>query len=171
MRKLIVATVSAICLTAMAPAVRAQDCSNWNNSRLAGTYTMSGKGSSDLSKIVPGLGFPSGLTPIYWVGALVLDGAGGGSGWVSMNAGGMQLTVQLVGMKYSMQSDCSVQWTASMKQKDLGLTLGPVQRVMVVVPKPDALELHMLTAGSGLGQPPTPAFDSGIAYRVPVLYY
>jgi hypothetical protein len=159
-----------MCLTAFAPAVRAQDCSSWNNLRLTGTYTMSGNGSGDLSRIAPGLGFPSGNTPMYWVGAFTFDGAGGGGGWVSLNVAGSQMKVQLTDFKYSMQTDCSVQWTFSMKQKELGITLGPIQRLMVVVQKADALELHMITSGSGFGQPPAPAFDLGVAYRVSVLY-
>jgi hypothetical protein len=119
--------------------------------------------------MAPGFGFPSENSPMYWVGAFTFDGAGGGGGWVSLNAAGSQMRIQLTDVKYSMQSDCSVQWTFSMKLKELGITLGPIQRLMVVVLKTDALELHMITAGSGFGQQPVPAFDSGVAYRMPIL--
>ena len=45
------------------PALRAQDCSNWTNFDLRGTYTLTESGFIDLSKAFPGSGLPSGLSP------------------------------------------------------------------------------------------------------------
>jgi hypothetical protein len=57
------------CLVILSAAVQAQDCSNWSNWDLRGTYTMSGSGFIDLSKVLPGSGLPSGMIPMTWVGA------------------------------------------------------------------------------------------------------
>ena len=168
MKRIVFATTFAVCLMTVVAPAWAQDCSNWNNSYLAGTYTMSGSGYVDPSRFLPGMGLPSGAVPMFWVGAFTLDGSGGGSGWVSSNAGGSQLSTQLVGVKYSMQPDCSVQMSFSSKIKELGVTVGPIQRLMVVVPKPGTLELelHMIVVGSGPGQPPGSQFDLGVAHRI-----
>jgi len=154
------------CLLAASSVVSAQDCSLWNNGQLTGTYTMSGSGFVDLSKMLPGLGLPSGLIPMSWVGAHTMDGAGGGTGWVSFNAAGTQMNAQLVGKTYSMNSDCSVQESFSMKIKELGITIGPVYRLMVPVVKPDSLELHMIFLGTAPGSASGPALDLGVAHRI-----
>jgi len=168
MKKMAFATMFAVCLMAVVAPAWAQDCSNWNNSHLAGTYTMSGSGYTDPSRFLPGMGLPSGAIPMFWVGAFTLEGNGGGSGWVSSNAGGSQMNVQLVGVKYSMQPDCSVQMSFSSKIKELGVTVGPFQRLMVVVPNRNGLDmdLHMIFVGGGPGQPPGSQFDLGVAHRI-----
>jgi hypothetical protein len=167
MKRLVSVMTLAACLLAVSTTVRAQDCSSWNNWSLAGTYTMSGSGYVDLSKLLPGLGMPSGMIPMSWVGAHTYNGIGGGTGWISLNAGGNLLNAQLTGMTYSMQSDCSVQSSFSLKIKELGITIGPFPRVGVVVRKPDALEIHIIfggpppgTAGVGL--------DLGVEQRISV---
>jgi hypothetical protein len=167
MKKIVFATIFAFCLMAVVAPAWAQDCSSWNNSHLSGTYTMSGNGYVDPSLFLPGMGLPSGAVPMFWVGAFTLDGSGGGSGWVSSNAGGSQMNTQLVGVKYSVQPDCSVQMSFSSKIKELGVTVGPVQRIMVIVPKPgQEMELHMIFVGSGPGKPPGAQFDLGVAHRI-----
>jgi hypothetical protein len=171
MKRLVSVTMVATCLLVFSPAVTAQDCSNWSNSTVQGTYTMSGSGFIDLSKVLPGMGLPSGLIPMSWVGAHTYDGSGGGTGWVSFNAGGSQLNAQLVGLTYAMQSDCSLQSTFSMKVKELGITVGPFPRLEVVVTKPGALELHMILVGNGPGKPPAAGLDLGVAYRISTQYH
>jgi len=162
-------------LLGISAAVHAQDCSNWNNTHLAGTYTMSGGGSIDLSKALPGVpGMPAGLVPLYWVGATVFDGAGGATGWVALNAAGNQLSGTFVNKKYSIKPDCSVQVTYSLKINELqGLVVGPFSHLMVLVVKNDnpwwyatSLELHTMTAGTTPGTPPAPLLDSGVMYRI-----
>lgn len=155
-----------MCLMAVVATAWAQDCSYWKNWHLGGTYTASGSGYIDPSRFLPGMGFPSETIPMFWVGAFTLDGSGGGGGWMSGNAGGSQVNFQLLDIKYSMQPDCSVQMSFSIKIKELGVTLGPFQSVMVVVPKPGALELHMILVGSGPGKPRDPHFDLSVAHRI-----
>jgi hypothetical protein len=154
------------CLLAASSVAWAQDCTLWNNGQLAGTYTMSGSGFVDLSKMLPGMGLPSGLIPMTWVGAFTMDPSGGGTGWVSFNAAGNQMNVQLVGKKFSMNGDCSIQESFSMKIKELGITVGPVYRLLVPVTKPDGLELQMIFLGTPPGTPAGPALDLGVAHRI-----
>lgn len=155
-----------VCLLAIAAPVYGQDCSGWNNAHLSGTYTMSGRGYTDLSQLLPGMGLPSGTLPMLWVGAFVFDGRGGGSGWTVLNVAGMPINVQLVNVKYAMQTDCSVQLFFSMKLKDLGITFGPFPHVMIVIPKPGALELHLMSIGSGTPVKPDSTYELGVAYRI-----
>jgi hypothetical protein len=161
------AGVLTIGLLAVPAALNAQDCSGWQNWRVRGTYVMHGSGYVDMAKTLPGLGLPSGMVPMTWVGAHTYDGAGGGTGWVIFNAAGSQLTAKLVDMSYSVKSDCSVQASFSMQIPGLG-TFGPFARVYVIVPKQDGLEMHMMFAGTAPGQPPGAAIDSGVAYRISV---
>ena len=166
MKRLFITVVGCI-LTAL-PAVKAQDCSNWTNWALRGTYTMSGSGFSDTMGL-PGL--PTGTAPMFWVGAFTFDGAGSGTGWVSMNVSGTRLRIQLVDMKYSMQPDCSVQWTSSLKFLDLGVISPTYNRLAVVVPKPGGeLELHMVFRGYPVGTTPATAYDIGVAHRISMQY-
>ena len=154
MKQFASATMLAACFLTIAPVVRAQDCSGWNNSHLRGTWTMTGSGYIDLSKLVPGnpAGLPSGMIPMTWVGAHTYDGAGGGSGWVIMNAGGAQINAQLNPITYAVNADCSVNITFSMKAKELpGVTIGPVSRVLAISGKMGALELHGILVGGGPG--------------------
>ena len=161
MRRIVWMIMLSACLLAVAPVVQAQDCSSWTNWDLRGTYTFSGNGYIDLSKFVPGA--PSGMIPMTWASAKVWDGAGGGHGWVKLNAGGMQLTITIPSLTYAMQADCSVQETFSMTVKELGgMTLGPISRLFVVVPKPDSLQLLGIFTGSGPGSP----LDLLVAQRI-----
>jgi hypothetical protein len=158
------------CLLALPPGVRAQDCSRWNNWDLRGTYTMSGSGWVDLSKLVPGLpGVPAVMIPMSWVGVDVWDGRGSGTGWVALNAGGTQFTVQLVGITYAMKADCSIQASFSMKIKELGdLVVGPFSRVYVVSGRPEAeaLELHGMLVGVPPGAGPGTGLDLLVSHRI-----
>jgi hypothetical protein len=163
MKRLVFATLFA--MIAVGTTAWGQDCSNWTNYDLRGTYAGSGSGSIDPSLLLPGMGFPSGLVPGFYVVALTLDGRGGATGWVSTNSGGTQFSFQSVGIKYSVQPDCSVQMSFTWKIKELGATF-TVQRVAVIVPKPSSLELHMNLVGASPGKPPGPGFDLGIVYRI-----
>ena len=127
----------------------AQDCGSMTNWDLHGTYTMTGHGWIDLSKLVATL--PAGSIPMTWVGALSYNGTGGGSGWVSVNAGGVQMNAQFVNLSYQMNGDCSVSVNYSMKVKELGLTLGPAARLLIVSGTPGALELQGISVGYGPG--------------------
>ena len=163
MKRLVFATLFAIIAVGT---TWGQDCSNWTNFDLRGTYAISGSTTMDPSLLLPGMGFPAGSVPGFYVGAFGFDGRGAGSaGWISTNLGGSQFTFQMVGIKYSMQPDCSVQMSLTWKIKELGVTF-TVQRVGVVVPMPGGLQLHMSLVGASPGKPPGPGFDLGIAYRI-----
>jgi len=178
MKKVVSVVMFAASLLAVSEGVRAQDCSSLTNSDLRGTYTMSGSGWIDLSKFlagIPGLPpLPTGFIPMSWVGAHTLDGIGSGSGWVSFNGGGNQMSASLVGMKYSIKPDCSAQVSFSMKINELPQSvppLGPFTRLVVPVLKQDGrwpppLELHLIWQGTAPGAPTSPAIDSGVAYRI-----
>jgi len=135
---------------AISSIARAQDC-RWTTRDLRGTYAMSGSGWIDLSKLAANL--PPGSVPMSWVGTHTWDGKGGGSGWVAVNAGGIPMSIQLVGLTYSVQADCSVLATYSMKIKELGVTIGPASRIYVVSPTLLSLELFGIQAGAGPGMP------------------
>ena len=159
------------------PPIGAQDCSALTNYDLRGTYTMSGSGYMDLSKFlsgIPGLPpLPTGFVPFSWVGAHTWDGVGGGSGWVSLNVAGNQMNASFVGLKYSINPNCAIDVSFSMKINELqGVTVGPVSRLMVPVMKqegawgmPPALELHMIFAGTAPGTAGV-GLDSGVSYRI-----
>ena len=165
MKHVFVPLVSAV--LAFLPSLRAQDCSSWSNWDLRGTYALSGSGYIDLSKAFPGAGLPSGLIPFYWVGMQVLDGHGGGTGWVSYNFGGNQLTAEFVGYTYSMQPDCSAQVTFRLKFKELGITSAPQTRINIVVPKPGGdLELDSLSVGPTLGSPAGASLSLDVKRRI-----
>jgi hypothetical protein len=164
MKRLIFVTLFA--MIAVGATAWGQDCGNWTNNDLRGTYAMSGSGTIDPSLLLPGMGIPAGSVSGFYVGAFTLDGRGTGTaGWVSSNLGGSQSTFQMVAIKYSMQPDCSVQMSLTWKIKELGVTF-TVQRVGVVVPKPGGLELHMSLVGASFGKPPGPGPDLAIAYRI-----
>jgi len=124
-------------------------CSNWTNWDLRGTITKAGSGWIDLSKLAPG--FPAGMVPMAWVGAEVLDGRGGGNSWIAFNAGGVQVTIDLIDFKYSMQANCEVKVSFSGRFRELGITAGPLSRVVVVGRKQEALELYGIFTGEGPG--------------------
>jgi len=149
MKSVISITILASVL-AISSVAKAQDC-RWTKRDLRGTYAMSGSGWIDLSKLAANL--PSGTVPMSWVGTHTWDGKGGGSGSVVANAGGIPMTIQLVGLTYSVQADCSVLATYSMMIKELGVTIGPASRIYVVSPTLVSLDLMGIQAGSGPGMP------------------
>ncbi len=160
MKRLVSATMFATCLLVASATVRAQDCSNWSNWDVRGTYTASGSGWTDLSKLLPGA--PAGFSPVSWVGAVALNGVGGGTGWVSGNEAGTPVNIQLLNLTYSVQTDCSVQMSFSMKIKELGVTVGPVSRLMVIFGGGEALEVRGMWKGAGPGT----EVDSFVARRI-----
>lgn len=184
MKRIVSLAMFVACLLAVSPVVRAQDCSNWSNADLRGTYTMSGSGWIDLSKFlagIPGLPpLPTGFIPMSWVGVVTLDGAGGGGGWVSFNGGGNQMSASIVNKKYSIKPDCTIQESFSLKINELPPSvppIGPITRLVVPVVKqegwrwmPPALELHMIWQGTAPGTPTGPGIDSGVAYRISLQY-
>jgi len=173
MKRIVSIAMFAAGLLAVSAVVQAQDCSSMGNSDLRGTYTMAGSGFIDLSKAAPGVpGMPTGLIPMSWVGAHTWNGAGGGGGWVYINAGGTGMSASFVGLKYSIKSDCSIQESFSMKINELGITIGPFPRLLVPVVKPDgSLELHMIFQGPPPGAPAGPGLDSGVSYRISLQGY
>jgi hypothetical protein len=186
MKRIVSVAIFGACLLAISPAVRAQNCSNLTNYDLRGTYTMSGSGWVDLSKFlagIPGLPpLPTGFIPMSWVGTETLDGVGGGSGSVSFNGGGNQMSASFVDKKYSIEPDCTVQASFSLKINGLpgNPVIGPFKRLMVPVLKevvwqpilrlPPELELHMIWLGTAPGTPTGPVVDSAISHRISVWY-
>ena len=174
MKRFVSMAVFATCLLSISAVVRAQDCTDWNNHHLQGTYTMSGSGSIDLSKALPGIpGMPVGFVPMFWLGTTVFDGVGGATGWIALNAAGNQMSGTFVNKKYSIRPDCSILVTYSVKSNELqGLTLGPFTHLMVPVAKLGTwsmnvgLELLMISVGTAPGTPAGPILDSGIMYRI-----
>ena len=176
MKRLISMAMFVTCLLAASAVVRAQDCGNLTIYDVRGTYTMSGSGWVDLSKLlagIPGLPpLPTGFIPMSWVGTSTLDGAGGGGGSVIFNGGGNQMSASIVNKKYSMKPDCTIQESFSLKINELpGVTVGPITRLAVPVLKQQAwmplgLELHMIWQGTAPGTPPGAVVDSGVAYRI-----
>ena len=169
MKRFVSATLLAISLLAASPAIEAQDCSSWTNFDLRGTYVMSGNGYIDLSKLFPGKDFPSGLTPMSFVGGHVLNGAGGGTGWLAMNVGGTQMNPEYGAYTYSMKADCSVLVTYTLTFKELGVTI-PFTRISVVVPKPGALEIHSLAVGRPVGMPAGAGLNLNVLHRISLQY-
>jgi hypothetical protein len=153
-----------VCALTISPTAEAQDCSNWSTWDVRGTYTMYGNGWIDLSKIAAGL--PSGTVPMSWVGAVVYNGAGGGTGWVSLNAGGVQATIDLLNLSYRVKSDCSMTLSYSMKFKELGATIGPVSRLVVIGGHGMDLELRGIQVGTGPGSP----VDNMTAQRISIAW-
>jgi len=176
MKRLISTALLATGLVAVSAVGLAQDCSDWNMAQLAGTYTMSGSGWVDLSKALPGMGLPSGLVPIFWVGATTLDQSGNGGGWLVLNAAGNQMTGTFVNKKYSIKTDCTLQATYSLRVNELGVTIGPFSRTEVLVVKPGvfgmpgSVELHSITTGTAPGTPPGALIDAGVSYRISMKY-
>ena len=174
MKRILSVTMFGACLLTVSPVSRAQDCSSMTNWDLRGTYTMSGSGYVDPSKLFPGLGLAPGPVPMFWVGAHTWDGTGGGTGWVTINSGGNQMTAQIVATKYSINTNpdlpCAIHASFSMQIKALGITVGPFQRILVPSGKPDSLELHMIFEGTPLGAAPVAGFDIGVERRISMQY-
>ena len=165
MKRFVSATLLATCFLAVSPVIRAQDCSNWTNWDLRGTYVGSGDGYLDLSKLFPGKGFPSGLTPMSLVIGHVYNGAGGATSWVSMNVGGTQFNPEFTAYSYSMQADCTVRVTYTLNFKELGTSLS-FTRIGVVVPKPGALEIHSHAVGRPVGTPAGAGLNLNVIHRI-----
>jgi hypothetical protein len=164
MKRLVFLTILAACVLALSPAAAAQDCSVWSNWDLRGSYTMSGSGWIDLSKLVPGL--PSGSIPMAWAGAVSYNGTGGGGGWVALNAGGVQMGIDLVNLTYQVKADCSVSISYTMNFRDLGVKLGPVSRLAVVAGGAGMLEIDGIQVGGGPGMP----VDLMVMHRISMQY-
>jgi hypothetical protein len=177
MKRFVSVAILSACLLVLVPVARAQNCSNLSNLDLRGTYIMYGSGWLDLSKMlagIPGLPpMPTGFAPMTWVGAHTWNGQGGGGGWVSINSGGMHMTAKFVNLQYSLQPDCSIQVSFFIKINELPAAVppvGPIYRVMVPVWTHDTMELHMIMQGAVPGAPTAGAVDSGVSYRVSMLY-
>ncbi len=145
-------------LIAVSPA-RAQDCSDWSNWDLRGTYTMNGSGWIDPSTLAPAL--PKGTVPLKWVGAAVFDGSGSATAWVLANGGGVQLTMRSKNITYQMRSDCSLTLTAVWTVDELGgMSIGPFVRVLVVGPRQPAFEAYGIMAGAAAPGGPVEGFTA-----------
>jgi len=173
MKRLVSVTMLAASLLALPPAVRAQECSHLNTYDLRGTYTIDGSGWINLATALPMIpGLPNQFVPMSWVAAEVFDGFGNGSGWLSLNAGGTQMSATFVNKKYSVQADCSVQITYSIKINELnGLVIGPFSRLAVPEFQQTLIgstvsRLHMITVGAAPNTAPAPLVDSAIATRI-----
>jgi hypothetical protein len=169
MKRLISATLFAITFLAASPLISAQDCSNWTNWDLRGTYVGSGDGYLDLSKLFPGKGFPVGLTPMSVVIGHVYNGLGGATGWVSMNVGGTQFRPEYTAYSYAMQADCSVRVTYTLNFKELGATL-TFTRIGVIVPKPGGLEIHSHAVAKPFGTPAGAGLNLNVIHRISMQY-
>jgi hypothetical protein len=146
-KRLISVATLVLCVLAVAP-LSAQDCSNWSNSDVRGTYTAAGTGWINLSKDVdPNL--PAGYSPTVLVQAFTFDGRGAGSGWISANLGGIQFNAE-VKWTYAVQADCTVQATHSFKISGAWM---PPSAVVWVISDPGAggLELKGIQLGTGPG--------------------
>jgi hypothetical protein len=113
----------------------------------------------------PGKGFPEGLSPMSFVGSHVYNGAGGGTGWLSMNVGGTQFVPEYGPYSYAIKADCTVQVSYTLTFKELGVTL-PFARVGVVVPKPTGLEIHSLSIGRPVGTPAGAGLNLNVLHRI-----
>ena len=148
MKPFVSTRILAACFLAVTAVATAQEC-NTSNFDVRGTYTASGSGWSDLSKLLPGA--PAGYSPVSWVGAVALNGTGGGTGWIAANEAGLPVNIQLLGLTYSVKTDCSVQMSFSMKIKELGVTVGPVSRTLVIFGGAEPLEVRGIWTGAGPG--------------------
>jgi hypothetical protein len=162
MRKLVSFTILAACALAVCSHVQAQACKDWGNWSLQGTYSMSGSGWRDLSKISPNL--PAGMVPVSYVGMVTVNGAGAGTGWINLNLGGVQVTGQFLNLTIQANPDCTIQSNYSVKVKELGITIGPESRFFVSFPGRDQLEIHGLVQGTG----PSTQVDLCVMRRITV---
>lgn len=145
----------------LAPALRAQDCSNWTLWDTRGTYATTVSGWMDLSTLNPAL--PKGYAPFSSVSAFMNNGRGGGAGWALVNAGGVQFTVEFVDTKFGPPSaNCLQPFSYSMRIKEFGVTIGPLSFPGVIAGDMPALEIFAMTTGTGPGSP----VQSGHAKRI-----
>jgi hypothetical protein len=168
MRQRVCATAFIIAgLLAAAPRAGAQDCSDMSTAHLRGTYTGGISGWMDPSKVLPGMGLPSGFVQYAAVSAFSLDGAGSGGGWMSVNMAGSQMNFEIAGLTYLMNSDCSVQLTWSITLKGTELTIGPFSRIGVIAGRAESLEITWIYLGAPMGEPGGGVcVDLGVARRI-----
>jgi hypothetical protein len=156
MKRILAVALLAACVLALSPNLAAQ-CSEAD---FRGTYCLSCNGWVDLSTLNPNL--PKGYVPASHIGVLKLDAAGHGSGWHTSNMGGLALTMDIVNLTYKIKDDCTVESTYSLKIRELGVTMGPVTRILVRTPSPSAYfpgqptEMRGVNVGAGVGQDVTP---------------
>ena len=161
MRHFLSVTALAACALLLAPALRAQDCSNWTLWDTRGTYATTVSGSMDLSTLDPAL--PKGYAPLSSVGAFTNNGQGGGTGWALINAGGVQLTIEFVDVKFGApRADCLQPFSYSFRIKEFGVTVGPLSFPGVIAGDMGALEIFAMASGTGPGSP----VQSGHAKRI-----
>jgi hypothetical protein len=178
MKKVVSAAMFGACLLAISPVVRAQNC-NLNDYALRGSYTMSGSGWDNLAALLPSVpGLPNQLVPTAWLGAFTADGAGGVTGWVSINAGGNQMTGTFTGTNYSVKPDCSMQVKIVMKINELP-NAAPITSTLLLVPVlkasalwgPPELEVRGTWQGTLPGSPSSGRIESAVAHRISVVGY
>ena len=145
----------------------AQDCSNLTNWDLRGTYTFWGNGWMDLSKTFD-KSLPAGYSPLAFVQAFTFDGKGGGTGWISGNAGGVQFDAQMK-WTYDLQADCSIRGTQSLKK---GGVWAPPISVMWVISNIKGTSLETLIELTGFirGEGPGSQVPHGTARRISMNY-
>ena len=147
MKRLISVTMVVGCVLAVAPGLRAQDCSSINDWQLRGTYTFWGSGWTDLSKSFD-KSLPAGYSPMAFLQAFTFDGKGNGAGWISGNAGGFQFDFPMK-FTYAVQPDCSIRGTTSF---NIGGVWTPPTAVMWVISDTrGTLELSGYIRGTGPG--------------------
>jgi len=151
MRCLLSAALLAIVVLTFSPNLAAQGCANFS---VQGTYCLTCNGWIDLSKIVPT--FPAGYVPASYVGVVKLDGSGHGTGGLTANCGGQSLSLEFVDLTYTVNDNCTLESTYSVKVKELGITLAQDKRIMVIIPGGQTLELKGLNIGKGPGDEITP---------------
>jgi hypothetical protein len=149
------------CALAICPNLKAQwGCSALSDWNLRGTWSISGSGWKDLSKIAPTL--PPGMVPIAYVGIAKLDGMGAASGWLSMNLGGQQVSVEFINFAVHLKPDCTALATYSYKIKELGITAGPEKRLLVLTGDMVKLQYDSVVIGTG----PSTSVDSCVVRRI-----
>jgi hypothetical protein len=138
-------------LLLLAPALQAQDCSNWSLWALRGTYSFTGTAWQDLSELNPAL--PKGYAPVSIVGAFSINRQGDVNGWALINAGGLQMSAEFVNSKFSPPNDdCRFHLSLSMKIKEFGEGLaGPYSYEGVIAGDWSAPELVYMMLGTGPG--------------------
>ena len=161
MKRFLSVSALAACILLLAPALRAQDCSNWSLWDTRGTYAQTASGWIDLSTLNPAL--PKGYAPFSSVGAFVNNGRGGGGGWVLVNAGGVQFTGEYVDVKWGAPAaNCLQSFTYTMRIKEFGVTIGPLSFPGVIAGDTPGLEIFAMATGTGPGSP----VQSGHARRI-----
>jgi hypothetical protein len=151
MKHLLSMSILAAGLLLLAPAVQAQDCSNWSLRALRGTYAFTATAWQDLSEINPAL--PKGYAPVSIIGAFTVNGQGDVTGWALINAGGVQMTAEFVNSQFSApKADCSFPISLSMKIKEFGgVIVGPYSYAGVIAGDGSALEIFSMMLGTGPG--------------------